>query len=44
MQERLRAGGAEPVPSTPEGFARVIAQDIATWAKVVKAGGLKLNQ
>ena len=44
MQERLRTGGAEPVPSTPEGFARVIAQDIATWAKVVKAGGIKLNQ
>ncbi len=43
VQERLRAGGAEPVHSTPEGFARVIASDIATWSKVVKAGGIKLN-
>ena len=43
VQERLRAGGAEPVHSTPEGFARVIANDIATWSKVVKAGGIKLN-
>jgi tripartite-type tricarboxylate transporter receptor subunit TctC len=43
VQERLRAGGAEAVPSTPEGFARVIAQDIATWTKVVKTGNIKLN-
>lgn len=43
VQERLRAGGAEPVHSTPEGFARVIAQDIATWTKVVKTGNIKIN-
>jgi tripartite-type tricarboxylate transporter receptor subunit TctC len=43
VQERLRAGGAEPVPSTPEGFARAIAQDIATWSKVVKAGNIKVD-
>ncbi len=43
VQERLRAGGGEPTPSTAEGFARVIAQDIATWAKVVKTGNIKLN-
>ena len=43
VQERLRAGGGEPVPSTPDGFARVIANDIATWSKVVKAGNIKLN-
>ena len=43
VQERLRAGGAEAVPSTPEGFARVIAQDIATWSTVVKTGNIKVN-
>lgn len=43
VQERLRAGGAEPVHSSPEGFARVIANDIATWTKVVKAGNIKVN-
>lgn len=43
VQERLRAGGAEPLHSTPEGFARVIGQDIATWTKVVKTGNIKIN-
>ena len=43
VQERLRAGGADAVHSTPEAFARVIAQDIATWSKVVKAGNIKIN-
>ena len=43
VQERLRAGGAEPAHSTPEGFARAIAQDIAKWSKVVKAGNIKID-
>ena len=43
VQERFRAGGAEPAPSTPEEFARAIARDIATWTKVVKAGNIKIN-
>ena len=43
VQERLRAGGADAAPSTPEAFARAIAQDIATWSKVVKAGNIKIN-
>jgi tripartite-type tricarboxylate transporter receptor subunit TctC len=43
VQERLRAGGADPAPSTPEGFAHAIAQDIATWSKVVKAGNIKID-
>ena len=43
VQERLRAGGADAAPSTPEVFARAIAQDIATWSKVVKAGNIKIN-
>ena len=43
VQERLRAGGAQSVHSTPEAFAHVIAQDIAIWSKVVKTGNIKLN-
>jgi tripartite-type tricarboxylate transporter receptor subunit TctC len=43
VQERLRADGMEPVFSTPEAFARVIARDIAMWSKVVKAGNIKVN-
>ena len=43
VQERLRAGGAEPAHSAPEGFAQAIARDIATWSKVVKAGNIKVD-
>jgi len=43
VQARLRASGAEPTPSTPEEFARVVARDIATWSKVVKAGNISIN-
>ena len=43
VQERLRAGGADAAPSTPEAFARAIAQDIASWSKVVKAGNIRIN-
>jgi len=41
--ERLRTDSMEPVYSTPEAFARVIARDIAMWSKVVKAGNIKVN-
>lgn len=41
--ERLRTDGYDPVGSTPDEFARVIARDIATWSKVVKAGNIKAD-
>ena len=43
VQDRLRADGVEPAHSTPEEFGRVIAQEIATWSKVVKAGNIKID-
>ena len=43
VQERLRGFGAEPAHSTPEGFTRVVARDIAMWSKVVKAGNIKID-
>jgi tripartite-type tricarboxylate transporter receptor subunit TctC len=43
VQARLRAAGGEPTPSTPEGFARIIARDIETWKKVVKDGNIRIN-
>ncbi len=43
VQKRLRGYALEPAHSTPEGFAQVIAQDIATWSKVVKAGNIKIE-
>ena len=39
--ERLRTDFTEPVGSSPEGFARVIVRDIATWTRVVQAGNIK---
>ena len=39
--ERLRTDYTEPVGSTPEEFARIIARDIGKWARVVKAGNIK---
>ena len=43
VQERLRASGGEPTPSTPEGFAQRIAQDVAIWTRVVKDGNIKIH-
>ncbi|HEX2824980.1 MAG TPA: tripartite tricarboxylate transporter substrate binding protein [Burkholderiales bacterium] len=41
--ERLHADGNDPVGSTPDELARVIARDIATWTKVVKARNIKAD-
>jgi tripartite-type tricarboxylate transporter receptor subunit TctC len=39
IRERLAAQGVEPKPLSPEAFARLIADDHAAMAKVVKAVG-----
>ena len=41
--ERLRAIGAEPTHSTPEGFAQLVARDVATWTRVVKVAEIKVQ-
>ena len=41
VQERLSGQGAEPMPSTPDQFARVISSDLAKWAKLVREIGLQ---
>lgn len=43
MQAKLAPLGAEPVGSTPEQFAALIKADVARWAQVVKASGVKLD-
>jgi tripartite-type tricarboxylate transporter receptor subunit TctC len=43
VQERLRAGGAQPTPCTPDEYARLISRDIAKWTKVVKTGNIRIN-
>jgi len=40
---RLRADGVEPAHDTPEEFRRFIAEEIAKWSKVVKAGNIKVE-
>jgi tripartite-type tricarboxylate transporter receptor subunit TctC len=41
MKERLIGIGFDPVASTPEDFAARIRSEIATWGKVIRAGGIK---
>lgn len=43
MREMLVRAGADPLSSSPEEFARIIAADIGKWAKVVKAAGIKVD-
>jgi tripartite-type tricarboxylate transporter receptor subunit TctC len=40
---RLQAEGIEPAHTTPEGLARVIQREIATWGKVVKAANMEMQ-
>jgi tripartite-type tricarboxylate transporter receptor subunit TctC len=41
LRERYIALGAEPQTTTPEEYVAYIRNDIASWAKVVKAAGAK---
>jgi tripartite-type tricarboxylate transporter receptor subunit TctC len=41
MQERLMTLGYDPVGSTPEEFARRITAELETWARVIRAAGIK---
>jgi tripartite-type tricarboxylate transporter receptor subunit TctC len=43
VAKRYASEGADPVGSTPEEFAEVIAHDLVKWAKVIKAAGIKIN-
>ncbi len=43
MIERLTSQGADPVGNSPEEFAVFVREEIAKWAKVVKASGAKVE-
>jgi tripartite-type tricarboxylate transporter receptor subunit TctC len=43
IQERLRADGVEPAPSTPEELARQFARELAMWSGLVKAAGIRID-
>jgi tripartite-type tricarboxylate transporter receptor subunit TctC len=41
IRERLQGLGADPVGSTPEQYTAFIHSEIAKWAKVIKAAGIR---
>jgi tripartite-type tricarboxylate transporter receptor subunit TctC len=43
VQDRLAAGGSEAFSSTPEEFAAHIKSEIARWAPVIKAAGIRVD-
>ena len=43
LRDRLAADGADPLGSTPEAFGLHLKSEIAKWAKVVKAAGLRAD-
>ena len=43
VRSQLAAVGAEPVASTPEEFAKFMRVESDKWARVIKAGGVKVE-
>jgi tripartite-type tricarboxylate transporter receptor subunit TctC len=43
VAKRYSSEGADPVGSTPDAFAEVIARDTAKWAKVIRASGARVD-
>lgn len=43
MQARLSDNGSEPFVSTPEEFAAYIKSEIALWAPIIKAAGVRVD-
>jgi tripartite-type tricarboxylate transporter receptor subunit TctC len=43
LKERFHDLGGEPMPMSPSEFGKLIADETAKWAKVVKSAGLKVE-
>ncbi len=43
VRDKLVASGAQPTPDTPEQFQRFIADELAKYARIVKASGAKVD-
>jgi len=43
FRQRLLDLGAEPVATTPEEFGRLLREEVAKWAEVVKATGIRAD-
>jgi tripartite-type tricarboxylate transporter receptor subunit TctC len=44
IRQKLVEQGAEPMGNTPEEFSKLLRQEVATWAAVVKASGAKATE
>ena len=43
IAEALKARGAQPMPNSPEAFARHVADSSEKWARAVRASGAKID-
>jgi tripartite-type tricarboxylate transporter receptor subunit TctC len=43
MKEALAREGAEPRPSTPQAFGKLIAADLARWTKLIKDAHIQVE-
>lgn len=43
VQEKLLKQGCEPLESSPQQFAKLVKDDLATWEKIVKDSGAKVD-
>jgi tripartite-type tricarboxylate transporter receptor subunit TctC len=43
VRRRMLEQGAEPVGSTPEEFAKLLREEVARWAEVVKISGARAD-
>ena len=43
VRERMAALGLEPAGGTPEAFGEFVKEDIARWAKVIKAANVRAD-
>jgi tripartite-type tricarboxylate transporter receptor subunit TctC len=43
LLEKFAAAGADPYPTAPEQFARILQDDIQKWSQVVKTSGAKID-
>jgi len=44
VRDKFLAANLDPVGSSPEQFARTIADDFKVWAEVAKAANIQINQ
>ena len=43
LKERFAQQGIDPETSTPEQFGKLVADEYARWAKVIRASGIRME-